>query len=477
MKTNCRFLIVLGFFLAFPTFYLFAQVAINADNSPPDNSAMLDVKSTTKGALLPRMTFEQRNAIANPVEGLMAYCTNCNQDGTGTLSIFQGGKWINIAGSCTVPTSPSAGFSIPSVTEMIWKWKRVPIATGYKWNTTNDSSTAINMGSDTSKTETGLTCWTTYNRYVWAYNLCGNSSPLTLTQTTSPIPFSPAPTAGVNIPGPFSIIWNWNSVAGATGYKWSPTNDINSATDMANATTTTETGLACGTNYTRFVWAYNGCGFSTPVSLNQATVACLICGTSITINHVAGAVAPVTKTVTYGIVTNITGLTDVCWITRNLGASQQATAVNDATEASAGWYWQFNRKQGYQYTTTRLPNTPWITSISENSDWVATNDPCRIELGYGWRIPTSAEWYNVDAGGNWIDWTGPWGSGLKLHAAGYVAYSDGNVYYRGSNGFYWSSSQYDASDAWYLSFGSGYCNVFESYPKAAGYSARCLRGY
>ena len=51
MKTNCRFLIVLGFFLAFPTFYLFAQVAINADNSPPDNSAMLDVKSTTKGAL------------------------------------------------------------------------------------------------------------------------------------------------------------------------------------------------------------------------------------------------------------------------------------------------------------------------------------------------------------------------------------------------------------------------------------------
>jgi hypothetical protein len=34
----------------------FAQVGINDDNSGPDVSAMLDVKSTTKGLLPPRMT-------------------------------------------------------------------------------------------------------------------------------------------------------------------------------------------------------------------------------------------------------------------------------------------------------------------------------------------------------------------------------------------------------------------------------------
>ncbi len=76
------------------------------------------------------------------------------------------------------------------------------------------------------------------------------------------------------------------------------------------------------------------------------------CGSSLTINHVAGVVAPVTKTVTYGTVTNIPGETSKCWITSNLGADHQATAINDATEASAGWYWQFNRKQGYKHDGT-----------------------------------------------------------------------------------------------------------------------------
>jgi hypothetical protein len=55
----------------------FAQgVAINNDNSAPDPSAMLDVKSTMKGILIPRMTQVQRNAIASPAPGLMIYQTD-----------------------------------------------------------------------------------------------------------------------------------------------------------------------------------------------------------------------------------------------------------------------------------------------------------------------------------------------------------------------------------------------------------------
>ncbi|MBK7029830.1 MAG: hypothetical protein IPH45_11730 [Bacteroidales bacterium] len=53
-----------------------AQVAVNTDGSPPDNSAMLDVKSTNKGFLAPRMTLAQRNAIASPATGLMIYQTD-----------------------------------------------------------------------------------------------------------------------------------------------------------------------------------------------------------------------------------------------------------------------------------------------------------------------------------------------------------------------------------------------------------------
>lgn len=48
---------------------IFAQVAINNDNSNPDPSAMLDVKSTDKGLLIPRMNTTQRMAIATPSSG------------------------------------------------------------------------------------------------------------------------------------------------------------------------------------------------------------------------------------------------------------------------------------------------------------------------------------------------------------------------------------------------------------------------
>lgn len=52
-----------------------AQVSINSDGSDPDGSAMLDVKSTTKGLLIPRMTSTERMTIPSPAEGLMIYDT------------------------------------------------------------------------------------------------------------------------------------------------------------------------------------------------------------------------------------------------------------------------------------------------------------------------------------------------------------------------------------------------------------------
>ena len=73
--------------------------------------------------------------------------------------------------------------------------------------------------------------------------------------------------------------------------------------------------------------------------------------------HTAGTVAPVTKTVTYGtVLTDIGGTGSKCWITQNLGADQQATSATDATEASAGWYWQFGRKQGFKHDGKVVPN-------------------------------------------------------------------------------------------------------------------------
>jgi len=56
---------------------IFAQsVGINSDGSTPNASAMLDVSSTAKGFLAPRMTAEQKAAITSPATGLLVYQTD-----------------------------------------------------------------------------------------------------------------------------------------------------------------------------------------------------------------------------------------------------------------------------------------------------------------------------------------------------------------------------------------------------------------
>ena len=68
-----------------------AQVGIGTDS--PAASAAFEVFSTTKGLLLPRMTKTQLESISSPVEGLMAYCTDCDSKG---LYVYSGVEFISL---------------------------------------------------------------------------------------------------------------------------------------------------------------------------------------------------------------------------------------------------------------------------------------------------------------------------------------------------------------------------------------------
>jgi hypothetical protein len=71
-----KFLSFLMFFGLLAGSSVYGQVSVTTDGSEADSSAMLDVKSTTSGLLIPRMTEAQCNAIVKPANGLLIYCTD-----------------------------------------------------------------------------------------------------------------------------------------------------------------------------------------------------------------------------------------------------------------------------------------------------------------------------------------------------------------------------------------------------------------
>ncbi len=69
----------------------------------PNNSAALQVNSTSKGVLLPSMTLAQRDAIASPATGLLVFQT----DSTPGFYFYNGTAWVAIGG--TSSSSSSSG--------------------------------------------------------------------------------------------------------------------------------------------------------------------------------------------------------------------------------------------------------------------------------------------------------------------------------------------------------------------------------
>ena len=76
----------------------FGQAGIGT--TTPDASSILDLTSTSKGLLAPRMTSAQRTAIASPATGLLVYQT----DGTTGFYYYSGAAWVAY-GATTVTTN------------------------------------------------------------------------------------------------------------------------------------------------------------------------------------------------------------------------------------------------------------------------------------------------------------------------------------------------------------------------------------
>jgi len=84
--------------------------------SSPAASALLEVSSTSKGLLPPRMTRDQRDAINTPAQGLILYCTNCGANGE--LEVYNGNFWVNINGSAAAAVVSST--EVTTATNKTW---------------------------------------------------------------------------------------------------------------------------------------------------------------------------------------------------------------------------------------------------------------------------------------------------------------------------------------------------------------------
>jgi len=103
------------FFLTiiFCSLFSYAQ-NVGIGTSTPHASAALEIKDSTKGILIPRMTMVQRNAIVNPAEGLMVYQT----DSLYGFWYWGRGQWRNFGSNnnsttnlAIVATNPSNSIS------------------------------------------------------------------------------------------------------------------------------------------------------------------------------------------------------------------------------------------------------------------------------------------------------------------------------------------------------------------------------
>jgi len=86
-------IVLIALIISFAVYANAQNVAVNTNGAAADASAMLDVASTTKGFLPPRMTTIQRTGISLPANGLMVFDTD-----TKSLWIFST-TWKDIGGA------------------------------------------------------------------------------------------------------------------------------------------------------------------------------------------------------------------------------------------------------------------------------------------------------------------------------------------------------------------------------------------
>jgi len=458
---------------------VFSQgAAVNTTGASADPSAVFDASSNTQGLLIPRMTTAERNAIVNPAEGLQIYNLDCHN-----FEYFNGTLWVAInpiiasvsisatpAGAVCTGTSviftasPVNGGTSPS-----YQWKLNGADVGTNSNTYTNSS--LNNGDQ-------ISCELTSNANCVGGNPAFSNvltmliaQPPTAADAGTDQSLCNVTTATLSANTPSVGIGYWSVVSG-TATILNPSSPTSGVTGLSLPGTAT------------LLWTIS----NSPCSASAddviiTTNSCSTCGSfsvSFTYNS---------SPVTYGTVNGDYNGGQYCWLDRNLGASDVATAVSHVS--SYGDYFQWGRlDDGHQVKTSTttstqssLPNPGHNKFITGSSNWYSgpnpdnlwqgvsgINNPCPV----GWRLPTEIELDNERLSWSSNDQNGAIQSSLRLPSGGWRSSSSGVVTFDGGSSGHYCNSTINGATVGFLTFQSSSASL-TSGSRANGRSVRCLK--
>ncbi len=153
-----------------------------------------------------------------PAEGLVIYNIECKD-----VQYFNGAGWVPLGNTNTAiaPATITGNDNLCQyVTGVTYSVTPVPWIQGYNWTFPLDANITSGQGTAsitvTFGASSGVVC-------VSAYGNCWRGLGSCLPITLSPLPA--APIAGVQVPSQTQIVWNWEAVQGATGYKFNSVDD------------------------------------------------------------------------------------------------------------------------------------------------------------------------------------------------------------------------------------------------------------
>jgi hypothetical protein len=265
-----------------------------------DPSAILDLKSASKGFLPPKMTTAQRDAISSPATGLIIYNTDSN-----TFDYFNGTEWGQLgSGGCEPPAQPGSitGSSIvcSGATGESFSISAVPDALTYTWQVPAGASITSGQGTTSIVITFGSTSG---DVSVRAENDCGNSSYTDLAVTVNSLPAQPGSITGSAsvCTGASGVSYSITSVSGASSYNWTVPSGASIVSGQGTTSISVDFGTSSGNVSVR---AQNSCGNSAyrdlaisvsngptqPASITGSTSVCSgATGESYSITSVAGA--------------------------------------------------------------------------------------------------------------------------------------------------------------------------------------------